>query len=116
MNDELTKSLYGLSRLELDILIKIFFPYADKINRVALFGSRATGNFKSNSDIDLVIYGQLNKNHLDRLFTLFSESHLSLKVDLAVYHLIDYLPLKNHIDQVALILFTKKDLELARVV
>jgi predicted nucleotidyltransferase len=88
------------------ILRAIFAPYADKIERVAVFGSRATGKARANSDIDLVIYGSVDEKSIGRMAGLCEESALEVSVDLVAYPLISYAPFKEHIDAVALTLFT----------
>lgn len=92
------------------LLHAIFSAYADKIDRVAVFGSRATGTAKANSDIDLVVYGTLDEKDIGRLLSLCEDSALEIPVDLVAYHLITYAPFKEHIDQVGLTLFTRNDL------
>ena len=37
---------HGLSTRHLETIRRILAPYSGRINRVALFGSRATGNFR----------------------------------------------------------------------
>ena len=46
----------GLDKRELDLFYSLFRKFSD-IEKVILFGSRAKGTFKANSDIDLVISG-----------------------------------------------------------
>ena len=75
------------------------------VESVALFGSRATGTYKSYSDIDLVLYGKLDEATLDRLWTCFQESSLPYKVDVKAYEMIHHPPLKEHIDRFARPLF-----------
>ena len=81
------------------------------VESVSLFGSRATGTYKSNSDIDLVLYGDIDSASIDRLWTLFHESSLPYKVDITAYQLTNYPPLKAHIDSLAKVLFTQAELE-----
>jgi predicted nucleotidyltransferase len=102
-------SLHHLTPAQLKIIHDTLKPYADHIDRVGLFGSRATGRCHDYSDIDMVLYGQIDAQLLDRLVTLFDESALSIKVDLVAYDLIDNPVLKQHIDTVMLPLFTKAD-------
>ncbi len=97
---------HGLSTKQLNTLRSILLPFSEKIDRVGLFGSRATGLYRPNSDIDLVIYGSLDEKTMDRIFTLLNDSNLPIKIDLQVYDLITYLPLKDHIDNNMLLLFT----------
>jgi uncharacterized protein len=103
-------SNHWLTDKQLNTIVEILKPYAHKIDFVKLFGSRATGNYQPNSDIDLVIYGNLTEQEQDRIFTLFQDSSLSLTVDIVIYHLINYQPLKIHTDEVSCLLFTQEDL------
>jgi predicted nucleotidyltransferase len=104
-------SKHGLSPENQAILKAVLKPYASKIETVGLFGSRAQGTYRESSDIDMVLYGSLAKPDIDRLYTLFEESELPVKVDIHAYDLIDYPPLKHHIDKVMIPLFSKKDLQ-----
>jgi predicted nucleotidyltransferase len=98
-------SNHGLTEEQINLIQSIMSPYRERIDRVSIFGSRATGNYRPNSDLDLVVYGTIDQPSIDRLWTLFDESMLPIKVDLHAYHLISYPPLKEHIDQVAVPLF-----------
>nr|WP_236930804.1 nucleotidyltransferase domain-containing protein [Geobacillus sp. JS12] len=49
------KPLYGLERTVFRQLLHLFSRYADVIENVILFGSRARGDYKEGSDIDLAI-------------------------------------------------------------
>ena len=93
-----------------EIIRSVLAPFADKIDRVAVFGSHATGRARENSDIDLVIYGRLDQTDVDRLWTAFDESALIVTVDVVAYNLAPYPPLKRHIDEVAKTLFDHGDL------
>jgi len=97
---------HGLSETQLTTLYNILLPFSDKIDSVGLFGSRSTGLYRPNSDIDLVIYGSIDDKTMGRIFTLLNDSNLPVKVDLQVYDLIEYSPLKDHIDANMVLLFT----------
>jgi predicted nucleotidyltransferase len=101
---------YGMTFGQIEIIRQTIAPFAGSIEKAGLFGSRATGNSKPNSDIDLVLYGLSDQKILDRIHTLFTESKLPVTVDVQAYDLIKYPPLKKHIDEVVKILFTKEDL------
>jgi len=92
------------------ILFQALAPFADKISSVGLFGSRATGAARENSDIDLVIYGELDTKSERRLWTTLDESRLPVAVDLIVYSRINNPLLKEHIDASGAELFSRKDL------
>ena len=101
---------HGLSKKELKTILKVLSVYKPKIEKVGIFGSRANKQYKEYSDIDLVLYGDLNEQETDHLNTLFDESNLGLRVDIKTYKNIDYPPLKRHIDSLGKTLFTKEQL------
>jgi predicted nucleotidyltransferase len=104
----LTKAL--ISPDQLAWIVRILRPYAEALDHVAVFGSRATGRARSNSDIDLVLYGRLQDADIDRIRTMFEESALSVSVDVLLYSDHLYSPLKRHIDQSAVVLLSSHDL------
>ncbi len=105
---------HGLSPHQIHILQDVLAPYAQVITRVGLFGSRAIGTARTNSDIDLVLYGPVSEAVVDRLHSLFDESGLAVTVDLLAYDRIDTPPLKSHIDQVMQPLFEQAELQSAK--
>lgn len=92
------------------ILARVLAPYADRIERVGVFGSRATGCARPDSDIDLVLYGDIDPDLEARLWTLFDECDLAVEVDVAAYPQIRHDGLRKHIDETVRILFEKHDL------
>ncbi|MGI2324357.1 MULTISPECIES: nucleotidyltransferase family protein [unclassified Methylococcus] len=103
---------FGLSAEALEIVRGILNTAGDRIERVAVFGSRAAGRYKPNSDLDLVLYGSADDAVCDRLWTLFQESSLPFSVDIKSYGDIQHPPLRAHIDQTARTLFVRKDADL----
>lgn len=60
---------YGLSEKTIDAIKGVFVRYA-AVEQAILFGSRAKGNYKPGSDIDLVLRGSsLNQRTLNRIYT-----------------------------------------------
>lgn len=102
---------HGIPKSQLEILKRILSVYANHITQVDLFGSRATGGYRKNSDIDLVLHGSLSKKQINRLWTLFHESSLPYRVDVKCYELTTHLPLKAHMDKVCKRLFTREELQ-----
>lgn len=102
---------HGLSERQLRTIKAILSQYADEITRADLFGSRAMGNYRANSDIDLVLRGNIREESVDRLWTLFQESSLPVSVDVRSYELTTYPPLRTHIDKVCRPLFTQRELK-----
>ena len=102
---------HGLSEKHVATIRGILAPFADRITRVDLFGSRATGAHRPNSDVDLVLFGDVPRETVDRLWTLFHESSLPFSVDVQAYESIAYRPLKMHVDRVRKTLLTQADLK-----
>lgn len=96
---------HGLTEQQLCIIADTLRPFARTIAHVGLFGSRAMGTWRENSDIDLVLYGTIDEREIDRLRTLFEETLLPIRVDHVTNHLVDYPPLKAHIDAAMIPLF-----------
>ena len=86
---------------DLPLIANVLAPWQHRLRRVALFGSRATGEARANSDYDLVLYGDLVQTDVDRICTDFSESALCVTADVIAYDLLRHAPLKAHIDRVA---------------
>ena len=106
-----TKQDHGLSNRELNIILDVLVPFSSSIDSACLFGSRACGKFKFYSDIDLVLFCNLQEQEIARIFTLLDDSSLGLKVDVIAYHHIHYPPFKRHIDDNAKQLFTHQDIK-----
>ena len=102
-----------LSSRDRAIVARVLAPFADQIERVAVFGSRASGTARPASDIDLVVWGSLDAALLARLWTLFDESGLAVTIDIVEYGTTTS-SFRRHIDAVARTLFTQEDLLAAR--
>lgn len=103
-----------LTERDREALADVLGQFAENIERVDVFGSRATGAARSNSDIDLVVYGDLDEKAERRLWTLLEDSNLPLSVDLVVYSRIKNDLLREHVDAVGSPLFTRQDLRRRR--
>ena len=97
----------GLNEAQLRIIRDVLTAEVDKIEKVAVFSSRAQGNHRPNSDLDLVCYGPIDETTIDRLWTLFQDSPLPFSVDVKSYRQISYARLRNHIDTAGRDLFIK---------
>lgn len=71
----------------------------EKVERVVLFGSRATGNHRPRSDVDLVLSGpELSLRDQARLSMAIEETSVPQRVDLLLRHHIEDERLLDHID------------------
>jgi predicted nucleotidyltransferase len=101
---------HGLTPAQLDRIKEILAPFAERLDRAVLFGSRATGTHRPSSDIDLALYGPVEEKDVDRLHTLFIESDLPVRVDVVKYQTINSVALKQQIEQTGVALFEKEEL------
>lgn len=100
-----------ISAEQMTIVREILAPYAKDITCVGLFGSRATGKARPDSDIDLVLYGSVDEATINHLRTDFEDSNLAVTVDIIAYNALAHPPLKEHIDAVMQPLFTQNQLK-----
>jgi len=69
------------------------------IEKFALFGSQARGDFTQNSDIDIVVFRMNMKSGFDLLYAKkFLEKELNKKVDIGMYYSIK-IYIKKRIDE-----------------
>jgi predicted nucleotidyltransferase len=99
-----------MSERDRAIVRSVLAPFADRIDRVGVFGSRALGTARPASDIDLILWGDIDGRTLARLATLFGESSLAVSVDVILYGPELAAALRRHIDRVAKTLFIRADL------
>lgn len=79
--------------------IKALASIYPEIIEVKIFGSRALGNHKKQSDIDLCIYGEkIDFEIRSSLNGMFIGSNLGQKVDVVIYKDIENEDLRLHID------------------
>lgn len=91
---------FGLSSNYIDKINSVFNQYSD-IDEVLIFGSRAKGNYRNNSDINLVIKGNnINLSTLQEIENKLEELYIPNVIDLLVFDTIENPDLTNHINRV----------------
>lgn len=94
----LSTNMYGLKKQTFYNLICVFRNYADIIERVILFGSRARGDYKETSDIDIAIKFRSHNEQLYRIQDDLAEANIIYTVDAIDYEKITNEKLKSYID------------------
>jgi len=99
---------YGLPDRTLDVLDAIFRKYHG-VRQVVLYGSRAKGNYRGGSDIDLSIKIADSFSHTDllRIGNDFDDSDMPYFVDVSIYDNLSNQNLKAHIDRVGKVIYTQ---------
>jgi predicted nucleotidyltransferase len=99
----------GLSAETVARMRGVFARYP-QISQVILYGSRAKGNARPGSDIDLTIKGQgLTYDDLNRLERELDDLLLPYKIDVSLYALLDHEGLLAHIDRVGVVFYERVD-------
>ena len=91
--------IYGLSDTCIQKICAVFarFPAVEK---VVLYGSRAKGNYKTGSDIDLTLYGtELTTGILLQIMDDLDDLLLPYSIDLSIFAQLDHAALKAHIER-----------------
>ena len=94
----------GLTPRERRLLCEVFERHGE-VESVRLFGSRAKGVHRPNSDIDLAVWGNLDTTQLARLAGELDELPLPYQFDLQVYPQLHHRELREHIDRVGIPLY-----------
>jgi len=81
------------------------------IEQVCVYGSRAKGNWREGSDIDLVMYGLPDKDEYSRIAVELDDLMLPWKIDLSYYSTIDNPALLEHIDRVGQVLYKRNKVQ-----
>lgn len=99
---------HGLPKREISQLLSLFSSFPE-ISEVILFGSRAMGNFKRGSDVDLALKGKIGTALTTRLSQkLNGETTLPYRFDIIRYNSISNAALKEHVDQFGISLYRAK--------
>lgn len=96
---------FGLSEQTIAAVNQVFAMYP-QIDRVILYGSRAKGNYKNGSDIDLTLQGEaLNFSFLCRIANDLDNLLSPYTFDLSLFKQIDNPDLLEHIKRVGVVFY-----------
>lgn len=98
---------YGLNDKTIAKIISVFAAWQE-IDKVILYGSRAKGNYRPGSDIDLTLVGDaLTHSHLLKIANELDDLLLPYKIDLSLMRQIEDADLIEHITRVGLVFFER---------
>lgn len=97
------KNRIGLLETDLEIIVQTLSQYS-KVEQAYIFGSRAKGNYKNGSDVDIAIKGaDLDFDTVSQIsFLLNEETSMPYHFDIVNYHSIQEPALLDHIDRVGI--------------
>lgn len=99
---------YGLNEKVVAEIGSVFSSYP-QIKQVMLYGSRAKGNYRDGSDIDLSLVGDdITLSLLHNIELSLDDLLLPYSFDLSIYNEIHNSELKEHIDRAGVVFWSKK--------
>lgn len=99
----------GLNKKEMEAIKSVFLSHP-KVESVKIFGSRAKGNYRKNSDIDLVIIGDVDQLEAERISNELDDLPLPYLFDVKTLNQINSPELLDHIKRVGISLTAPKPL------
>lgn len=96
---------FGLSLKNYNLIINCLKSFPE-IEKAVIFGSRAMGNYKPGSDIDIALFGQISQQLLAKIKgQLEDELSTPYLFDVVIYNQIDSNNLLQHINQNGVVLY-----------
>lgn len=100
---------YGLSQSVIQKINTILSRYP-QVEKATLFGSRAKGNYKNGSDIDLTLHGaNLSLSVIYKILDDLDELLLPYTIDLSIFNHIDDPDVIDHIERVGVTFYDKSE-------
>lgn len=100
---------YGLSKETINKINGVFSSFKE-VEEAILYGSRAKGNFKPGSDVDLTLKGEkLKLKILNQISLELDDLLLPYSFDISIFHQISNPDLIEHIERVGLIFYKKEE-------
>jgi len=98
---------YGLTDDDLIRIIEVFSKF-NEIDEVIIYGSRAKGNFKPSSDIDITFVGKdLNLKIINEIAIVLDDLMLPYTFDTSIWSQISNADLIAHINRIGKTLYQK---------
>lgn len=89
--------------------ITIILQNHAEVEEALIYGSRAKGNYRVGSDIDMVLKGELLTEDIrNQIFWEIDELNSPYTLDLSIYHKLTSQDLIQHIDRVGKTLYNRK--------
>lgn len=100
--------MFGLYPKSFEEILSIIED-CSSIDEVIIYGSRAKGNFKEGSDIDITLKGNISKEDLNKLWHKLDDSFIPYKFDISVYKDLKSESLIEHIQRVGKTFYKRKN-------
>ena len=96
----------GLTDSDLTVIVSVLAQFSE-VSRARVFGSRAKGNYRPGSDVDIALDGDgLTLEIVSQIgFMLNEETSLPYHFDVLDYHSLTNKELAAHIDRVGVVIY-----------
>jgi uncharacterized protein len=99
---------HGLSHSIVDQIKSVFVKYPE-LEKVLIYGSRAKGNFKPGSDIDLTFIGDgLNQTILNKIDDEIDDLMLPYTFDLSILKNVSNTDFIAHVERVGIVFYERE--------
>jgi predicted nucleotidyltransferase len=99
---------HGLSADTVDRITSVLAAFPE-VEKAVLYGSRAKGDYRKGSDIDLTLFGDgLTDTVMSRIYWALDDLSLPYKIDLSLFSRLKHLALIDHIRRVGIVLYTRE--------
>lgn len=99
----------GLSQSVINKIVAVFAQYSS-IEKAVIYGSRAKGNYRIGSDIDIALYGeQLTYEQLSKVETVLDDLLLPYTMDICIFSHIESQSLLEHINRVGKVFYQRAE-------
>ena len=103
----MTDARFGLSPSTIEKIGQVLARYP-QVEQAVLYGSRAKGNFRLGSDIDLTLTGTaLTQRLLDNIAQALDDLLLPYSIDLSIFADLHHPDLEAHIQRVGVIFYER---------
>lgn len=91
-------------------IIRQILAEVPAVKKAVIYGSRAKGNYKPGSDIDLTLYGEeLDLRIVGEIAARLDESPIPYQVDLSIFERLDHAGLREHIERVGVVFYQRRE-------
>jgi predicted nucleotidyltransferase len=100
---------FGLKEITIEKICGILVKYP-QVDKAVIYGSRAKGNYKNGSDIDLTLHGgaDLTMNVMYKILHEIDDLLLPYTIDLSIFHDLSDPDFIDHIQRVGLTFYEKE--------
>lgn len=100
---------FGLKQKMINEINTIFSRYPS-VQKTIIYGSRAKGNYKAGSDIDLTLVGtRITHRDISRILNDLDNSYIPYSFDLSIFSQLQRANLINHIKRVGKIFYQRTE-------